>query len=166
MVLKGLGQAHKTEAGLVALNLRSEAEVAEAAARMDAADFLVEEFVSDGVAEVLVGVLRDPAHGFVLTLGTGGTLTELVADAVNILLPAPPAGIDAALDGLRIAPRLSGYRGAAPADRKALLDAILAVQDFVVAHAERLEELEINPLIVTPTRAVAADALLRLGDPT
>jgi succinyl-CoA synthetase beta subunit len=164
-VLKALGIAHKTEAGAVALKLGDVGEVEAEAARMGGTSYLVEEMVADAVAELLVGVVRDPAHGFVLTLGAGGTLTELMADAVSLLLPASEAEIDAALDRLRTAPLLRGYRGAPAADRQALLTAIRAVQDFAVAHAAELAEVEVNPLIVTPDRAVAADALIRLGEP-
>jgi acyl-CoA synthetase (NDP forming) len=165
VVLKALGIAHKTEAGAVALKLGDVGEVEAQAARMGGTSYLVEEMVADAVAELLVGVVRDPAHGFVLTLGAGGTLTELMADAVSLLLPASEAEIDAALDRLRTAPLLRGYRGAPGADRQALLTAIRAVQDFAVAHAAELAEVEVNPLIVTPDRAVAADALIRLGEP-
>jgi hypothetical protein len=70
---------------------------------------------------------------------------------VSLLVPASRAEVDAALSRLRMAPLLDGYRGAPPVDRNALLEAILAVQDCVVAHAERLLELEINPLIATAT---------------
>jgi hypothetical protein len=82
-----------------------------------------------------------------------------------LLLPASETDIDSALDRLRTAPLLRGYRGAPAADRQALLMAIVAVQDFAVAHAAELAEVEVNPLIVTPDRAVAADALIRLGEP-
>jgi Acyl-CoA synthetase (NDP forming) len=114
--------------------------------------------------ELLVGIVRDPAHGFVLTLGAGGVLTEVLADTVSLLLPADAPGIEAALNRLRIAPLLRGFRGKPPADRAALVSAILAVQDCAMAHAETLVELEINPLIATPDRAVAVDALIRLGE--
>lgn len=161
VVLKGEGFAHKTEAGAVVLNLTTP-EAAQAAARaMPCHSFLVEEMVTGAVAELLVGVVRDPAHGFVLTLAAGGTLTELIADAVSLLVPASPAAVDAALDRLRIAPLLRGYRGKPAADRAAILGAIAAVQALVMDTADRIEEVEINPLICTPTRAVAADALIR-----
>ena len=113
---------------------------------------------------MIVGVLRDPAHGFVLTLGAGGTFTELLQDSVSMLLPVMEAEIDAALDRLRVAPLLAGYRGAPPADRAAVVAAVMAVQEYVAAEAARVVEVEVNPLICTPTRAVAADALIRLGD--
>ncbi|MBF9060511.1 CoA-binding protein, partial [Rhodobacterales bacterium HKCCSP123] len=164
VVLKALGVAHKTEAGAVALGLSDAASVEAAALRMGAVAFLVEEMVTGGVAEILVGILRDPAHGFVLTLGAGGVLTELLADTASLLLPATAPEIDAALDRLRIAPLLGGYRGKPPADRAALVSAILAVQDCAIAHAATLVELEVNPLIATPDRAVAVDALIQLGE--
>ena len=164
VVLKGLGHAHKTEAGAVALNLTSAEAVADAAARMGGSDFLIEEMVSGAVAEILVGVIRDPAHGFVLTLGAGGVLTEIMADTTSLLLPATAQDIADALDRLRIAPLLAGYRGKPPAHHAALVAAILAVQDCAIAHKGGLVELEINPLIATPDRAVAVDALIRLGE--
>lgn len=164
VVLKALGVAHKTEAGAVALYLPDAAGVDTAAQRMGGAEFLVEDMVAGGLAEILVGILRDPAHGFVLTLGAGGVLTEVLADTTSLLLPVCADDIDAALDRLRIAPLLRGYRGKPAADRAALIAAILAVQDCAMAHAATLLELEINPLIATTDRAVAVDALIQLGE--
>lgn len=164
MVLKGEGFAHKTEAGAVAVGLNAAAEAQAAAARMGGEAWLVEEMVADGVAEMLIGVTRDPAHGFVLTLGAGGTLTELLRDSVSLLLPTRPEDIRAALAGLRVAPLLAGYRGKPAADMNAIVAAVLAVQDYVTANAASLEEVEINPLICTADRAVAVDALVRSGE--
>ncbi|WP_428515074.1 acetate--CoA ligase family protein [Roseovarius sp.] len=164
VVLKGTGIAHKTEAGLVALGLRDALEVEEAAKGMACDGFLLEEMIGGGVAELLLGVVRDPAHGFVLTLGAGGTLTEILQDTVSLILPVTEGDVLAALDSLRIAPALAGYRGKLGTDRAAIARAVLAVQDYVGAERDRLEEIEINPLICTPERAVAADALIRKGD--
>ncbi|MCX7644255.1 MAG: acetate--CoA ligase family protein [Rhodobacteraceae bacterium] len=160
-VLKGEGFAHKTEAGAVALGLADAAAVEAAARAMPAAAFLVEEMITGGVAELLVGVVRDPAHGFVLTLGAGGVLTELLGDRVSLLVPASEAEVTEALGRLRVARLLSGHRGKPAADLRAAVAAVMAVQAFVVAQAGTLEEVEINPLICTPARAVAADALIR-----
>jgi hypothetical protein len=77
VVLKGEGFAHKTEVGAVALGLTDRAAAEAAARAMPATTFLVEEQVTGAVAELLVGVVSDPASGYVLTLGAGGTLTEL-----------------------------------------------------------------------------------------
>lgn len=162
VVLKGEGFAHKSEAGAVKLNLTSVDEVRRAAEAMSARGYLIEDMVGGAVAELLVGVMRDPAHGFVLTLGAGGVWTEILGDTQVRLLPVTAADVSDALAGLRIAPLLAGYRGAPRADETAVVEAVLAVQAFVAAHAGEIEELEINPLIVTPDRAVAADALIRL----
>lgn len=164
VVLKGEGVAHKTEAGAVVLNLMSGGAVSEAAAAMPAECFLVEEMVTGAVAELLIGVVKDPAHGFVMTLAAGGTLTEVMEDSASVLLPATDAMIEDALNSLRISILLDGYRGAPPADRAALLRAVHAVQDYVLAKADGLEEIEINPLLCTPGDAVAADALMRRKD--
>ncbi len=161
VVLKGLGVAHKSEAGLVALSLASAAEVAAAAAAMPADSFLTEEMVTGGVAELLVGITRDAAHGFVLTLAAGGRQAELLDDSVSLLVPAGREAVADALQRLRMAPLLAGFRGAPGAHLPAILDAVEALQAYVLANAGRVGEIEINPLICTPGRAVAADALLR-----
>jgi len=166
VALKALGLAHKTEHGAVRLALVGGPAVQAAAQSMPAPDgFLVEAMVAGAVAELLVGVLRDPAHGFTLTLGAGGTLTEILADTVTLLIPSDRAAIRTALSELRIWPVLAGYRGQSAADIDAILDAVLAVQAFAETEAGRLAELDINPLIVTPLGAVAADALIRLDEP-
>ncbi|GGA17049.1 acetate--CoA ligase family protein [Neptunicoccus cionae] len=161
VVLKGVGIAHKSEAGAVALNLTDAASVRGAADAMPCDSFLVEEMVTGTVAELLVGVVKDPAHGFVLTLGAGGILTELLEDSASLLIPSTRAEMAEALDTLKISKMLRGFRNAPAADMTALLDAVEAVQNYVLANAQGLEEVEINPLICTPTDAIAADALLR-----
>tara|TARA_R110002049_G_scaffold117332_2_gene270571 strand:+ start:161153 stop:163180 length:2028 start_codon:yes stop_codon:yes gene_type:complete len=160
LVLKGIGLAHKSEAGAVRLNLRPD-EIEDVAAQMSARAFLVEEMVQGGVAELLLGVTNDAAHGFVLTLGAGGVLTELWQDMQSLLLPIEPADIDAALRRLRIWPLLDGYRGKPGADVSAVIAAVMAVQAYVIAHHATLSEVEVNPLICTPNGAVAVDALIR-----
>ena len=152
-MVKGLGVAHKTEHGAVRLGLPGPAQVRSAAAdlltRFPAV--LVEQMVTDGVVELLVGVETDPVFGPVLTLGAGGVLAELLHDAAHLLLPVDPAEIRGALLGLRCAPLLAGYRGAAPAD----LDALSPPRrGWPISSLDipALLSLEINPLIVTGTR--------------
>ena len=161
VALKARGLSHKTEAGGVALNIADADGLRKAAAQMGARQFHVEEMIVGGVAELLVAILADPAHGYVLTLGAGGVLAELWADTQALLVPASAAEIDAALDRLRIAPLIDGYRGAPAGNRACLIDAIRALQDHVVARRGRVTEIEINPFILTPARAVVADALIR-----
>ncbi len=164
LVLKAEGLAHKSEAGAVKLGLTQDA-LPRAAQGMAGDRFLVEEMVQGAVAELLVGVTRDAAHGYVLTLAAGGVLTELLQDRVSLLLPASAQDVMAALRSLRLYPVLEGYRGAAAAYIPAILQTIMAVQDYVIADAAYLHEIEINPLICTPDHAVAADALIsrRIG---
>ena len=128
IVLKGEGIAHKTEAGAVALNLDSAKAVMTTATAMPTESFLVEEMITDTVAELLVGVVADPLHGYVLTLAAGGVLTELLGDNVSLLLPTTPEEIRASLDGLRVARSLKGYRGKPGADIEAIVDTVLALQ--------------------------------------
>ncbi len=166
LVIKAEGLAHKTEAGGVAFARDSVEAALAQAAKMPCDSWLVEELIEGAVAELLVGVTRDAAHGFVLTLAAGGVLTEVMGDSASLLLPATEAEIVDALRSLRMAPLLHGYRGKPGADMAAIARTVLAVQSYVEAHAGQLDEVEINPLICTETRAVAVDALIRIGDAT
>jgi len=163
LVIKAEGLAHKTEAGGVAFAREDTAAAVAQAAVMPCESWLVEEMIDGTVAELLIGVTRDPAHGYVLTLAAGGILTEIMGDSASLLLPATEDEIAQALNSLRIARVLRGYRGKPGADMGAIAQAVLAVQSYVAAHAGRLEEVEINPLICTETRAVAVDALITIG---
>ena len=169
VVVKAVGAslAHKSELGAVALGLRDVEAVRAAAARMAhlGEALLVEPMVADGVAELIVGIVRDPQVGLCLVLGSGGVLVELLADRKLLLLPVTAEEVRAALLGLRSAPLLQGFRGRPQGDLDAVVAAVLAVARFAEHHADRLVELDINPLIVRPAGkgAVAADVLIRLG---
>ncbi|MBT8415134.1 MAG: acetate--CoA ligase family protein [Boseongicola sp.] len=159
--LKGLGFAHKSEAGAVRLNISSiEGELPMAGA----SGYLLEEMVLDGVAEILIGTARDPVYGATLTLGSGGIHAELLQDTVTLVSPVTAAEVETALRRLKLWPLLDGYRGGKHGDVAATVDVALAVQAMMAADA-RLIDIEINPLIVRETGAVAVDALIR-KDPT
>lgn len=160
LVLKVTGLAHKSEAGGVKLGLVRN-DVPAAAMLMPEGAYLLEEMVQGAVAELLVGVLRDPAHGFVLTIGAGGVWTELWHDTASLLVPANAAAVEGALRSLRIWPLIEGYRGKPGADLDAVIAAIMGVQEYVIANADRVSEVEINPVMCTPDAAIAVDALLR-----
>lgn len=117
--------------------------------------------VTGTVAELLVGVVRDPAHGYVLTLAAGGILTELLEDSASLIVPADEPDILQALESLRIGRVLKGYRGQPACDLGAIVTAVLAVQDLALGAP--VEEVEINPLLCGRDFAVAADALVKLG---
>lgn len=159
---------HKSEAGGVVLNVRNAAEAAQAAERLArlSDSLLVEEMVTDGVAEVLLGVTVDPQFGQLLTLGAGGVLTELLRDSVTLLPPWDASSIEAGLRSLRVARLLAGFRGRPAGDVPALTQAALACARYAQANLENLAELEINPVIVRPAGfgAVAVDALIRLAE--
>lgn len=165
LVLKGMGAAHKSEAGLVKLGLAPD-QLESAAHEMAAPMYLVEEMIADGVAELIVGITCDPAHGYILTLGAGGVLTELWQDSCQLLLPSTGDAIRDALMSLKIAPLLMGYRGQPAADLNAVSAAILAIARAMQDHMHSWISIEVNPLICTPTRAVAVDALIEQGEST
>ena len=165
LVLKGRGIAHKTESGTVRLGISDKATLEGAACGMDATEFLIEEMIEEVVCELLVGVTRDAAHGFVLTLAAGGIFTELLSDKVSLILPVDAKDVTKALEQLKLSKLLAGYRGKPAARLDIIAKAVMAVQEYVLANVNEVEEVEINPLIVTPTRAIAVDALIRKGDP-
>ena len=154
--------AHKSDVGGVALGLRSADEVTEAAGRMVALGdrVLVEQMVGGAVAELIVGVVRDPQFGFALLIGAGGVLAELITDSVTLLLPATHEDIERAVKRLRVWTLIEGHRGR-KGDPDSVLRAIVAITDFAEAHRDDLLELDVNPLLVLPDRAVAVDALIK-----
>jgi len=168
LVLKAAapGLAHKTESGAVILNIRDAGELRQGADSMQALGdrFLVEAMAPTAVAELLVGVTRDEQFGLSLTVAAGGTLVELLADTRTLLFPVTEAAVDEAVGELRVAKLLDGYRGGPRGDRRAAVAAIMAIAAYTEAHADRLEELDVNPLLVLPEGrgAVAVDALIRL----
>lgn len=165
VALKGLGIAHKTEAGAVRLNLKTVQEVREAAQQMASitSGFLVEKMAPKPVAEIIIGATRDAVAGPVLTVGAGGILVELLEDAVTLTLPTSPETIRESIASLKIARLLRGYRGNPPGDIAALAQTVAAVAQYVAANAATLEELDLNPLMVLPEGdgVVAVDALIR-----
>jgi acyl-CoA synthetase (NDP forming) len=168
VVIKAVGEhlEHKTEVGGVVLNVRNAADAEAAARRLSTLSdtLLVEEMIADGVAEILVGLIVDPQFGQVLVLGSGGVLTELLADSVTLLPPFTKASIESALASLRLGKLLGGYRGKPAGDLSALIDAVLNVTRYAAAHIDTLSEIDVNPIIVRPAGkgAVAVDALIRL----
>jgi len=162
---------HKTEAGAVRLNLESATQVSDAAKAIQravqdySADlsqecFLVEKMVANSIAELLVGIHNDGQFGHTLTLASGGALVELVADSVTILLPTPREDITTALHSLQVAKLLRGFRNRPAADVDQLVDTICTIVAFARQLGAKLDELDINPLIVHPDGCTAADVLL------
>jgi acetyl-CoA synthetase len=168
VVIKASGAhlEHKTELGGVVLNVRNEADARSAAERLAKLSdtLLVEEMFTDGVAEVLIGVIVDPQFGQVLVIGTGGVLTEIMADSVSLLPPWTHAAVESALRRLTLRKLLAGYRGKPAADMGALIGTILSVAQYARDNLTTLVELDVNPVIVRPSGlgAVAVDTMIRL----
>jgi acetyl-CoA synthetase len=166
MKASGAHLEHKTEVGGVVLNVRTEADARQAALRLAKLSdtVLVEEMLTDGVAEILIGVIVDPQFGQVLVLGAGGILTEIMSDSVSLLPPWTHASIESALRRLTVAKLLRGYRGKPPADVDALVETILCVARYAAANVATLIEIDVNPVIVRPAGkgAVAVDTMIRL----
>ena len=149
---------HKTEAGGVALDLRSADAVRDAATRMLARarevvpgarleGFDVQQMVVGGV-EAIVGARDDALYGPMLLVGSGGVLVELLADASLAMLPLQDGQIAGMIDRLKLARLLAGYRGRPAADRAALEASALALGRFFLDHREKIADIEINPLVV------------------
>ena len=170
VALKALGFAHKTEQRALRLGLSQAEEIRAAAEELLALSerLLVERFTCGIVAELIVGLHRDPELGLMLTLGSGGVMVELLSDSVTLLLPVSEAEVRSALAALRCAPLLTGHRGQPPADIDAAVAAIIRIADFAAAHRAGLQELDVNPLAVLEQGrgAVALDALVRLTEET
>jgi acetate---CoA ligase (ADP-forming) len=166
MKASGAHLEHKTEVGGVVLNIRTEADARNAAERLAKLSdtVLVEEMFTDGVVEILIGVIVDPQFGQVLVLGAGGIFTEILSDSVSLLPPWTRASIESALQRLTIRKLFSGYRGKPAADVDALIGTILSVASYASANLATLVELDLNPVIVRPLGlgAVAVDAMIRL----
>jgi acetyl coenzyme A synthetase (ADP forming)-like protein len=163
VVKSGAAGVHKTERGGVALDLRDERAVRDAADRIGG-PLLVQPFVQGGV-EVLVGAVQDPVFGPLVALGPGGTLAELIGDAGFRLAPLTDADADDLVSRGKVGRLLSGFRGAAPADRQAMTDLILRVARLVEDFPE-IAELDLNPVIALPDGCFAVDARILITAPT
>ena len=165
LVAKGLGIAHKSDVNAIQLDIDDRRELERAIRDIECdGGCLVEEQITDGVAELLVSVVPDSVHGLVLTIAAGGVNTEIFGDACQALLPVSRSDVDDMLGSLRCNAQLGGYRGGAMVARRALLDAIDAIQQAALQLGPRLVELEVNPLICAPERCVAVDALIAVRD--
>jgi acyl-CoA synthetase (NDP forming) len=111
-------------------------------------------------AEVSVGVVRDANFGPLIVVAAGGTLVELLADRAVACPPVTPADGVRMLRSLRIAKLLDGWRGEAPVDINALADVIAGFSQLAIELGDVLDAVEANPVIASPTGAIAVDALV------
>jgi acyl-CoA synthetase (NDP forming) len=168
VVLKALGELHKSDSGGVAVGLGGPEDLNEAFERMQAAlsppAYSVEAMapLSQGL-ELIVGSKRDPRFGPILLVGAGGLYAEVVKDVAVALAPVSEAAAEALFRSLQIAPLLDGARGRPGVDVRAAARVAAALSRFAAEHPE-LAEAEINPLLALPDGALGLDAHIVLGD--
>jgi acyl-CoA synthetase (NDP forming) len=162
----GPGISHKTERGLVALNLSGEEAVRTAARTLlgltegQDAELLVERMVR-GAREFMIGMKRDPLFGPVIVFGVGGIFAEAHKDIALGVTPLKDRDIEGMLAGIRASALLDDFRGLPPVDRPSLVAAIRALERIAADHPA-VTEIDVNPLIVEGATPVAADALVIL----
>jgi len=160
---------HRSDLGLVALNVRDEHELACAweriSERLRAVDprteatFLVQEQVSGGI-EVFAGIQNDPVFGPMLAFGAGGVLVEMLADVALRPLPLRAGDVEAMVKETRVSTLLAGTRGRSPADVADLARCLTALAQFAWAERAFLAELDVNPIVVREHGCVVVDALI------
>jgi acetate---CoA ligase (ADP-forming) len=161
VVLKtGLAGVHKTERGGVALDLREEQAVRDAAERIEP-PYIVQPLIRGGV-ELLVGAVEDPVFGPLVALGPGGTLAELLGDTGFRLAPLTDVDADELVGGGKVGKLVGGFRGNPPADTGAVADVVLRVARLADDLPE-VAELDLNPVIAGPEGCVVVDARVRAG---
>lgn len=158
---------HKTEAGLVKLNLTGDAQVAAAFEELSSRagggfeGILVQEMVA-GQREVVAGLVRDAQFGPCVMLGLGGVFTEAIDDAAMRMAPVDEADVAQMIGDLRGKAIFGAWRGQAPADLKALAAVLAGLSRIGLEHGP-VAEIDINPLIITAAGSiVAVDALVVL----
>ena len=166
---------HKTEAGGVRLNLAN-ADAVRAAYDAMLRDVLAHKPDAriDGVAvqkmapkghELVIGMVNDPTFGPIMMVGYGGTTVELFGDVAHAPAPVDAAEAERMLRSLRSAPLLTGFRGSAPIDLTPAAQLIARLSDAAMAHADRIAEMEFNPVILHADGSglTIADALVTLS---
>jgi acyl-CoA synthetase (NDP forming) len=161
---------HKTEAGVIRLNLKTTEEVRAAYEAVMANaqrvvppprvnGVLVQPMVPSGT-EIMVGARVDPLFGPLVVVGLGGILVELMKDTAVGLAPVTQDEAERMLASLKGSAALAGFRGSPPVDVATLADLVGRVSEFIADHRDLVEEIDVNPLICAGPRILAVDALI------
>jgi acetate---CoA ligase (ADP-forming) len=162
--------AHKTEAGVVALNVSSAIELNQSYERIMAnarsyapmaaiQGVIVQSMVPSGV-EIVVGARVDPTLGPLIVAGFGGILVELLRDSAVELAPINRDEALRMLAKLKGYSLLTGFRGSAPVDLERLADIIVRLSEFVADQQDIVAEVDVNPIICGERSTLAVDALI------
>lgn len=159
---------HKSDIGGVRVGVRAEdaaetyetirATVAEHVPDADIEGVLIQEMV-DG-HPVIVGIKNDPDFGPVVLVGSGGVYTEVLRDRAIALAPVDRVGADALIEATTLPSFLGGLRGGQPLARSELVDLIVNVSELAWRARDHIGALELNPVLVSESRATAVDALI------
>jgi acetate---CoA ligase (ADP-forming) len=172
VVLKAVSAAltHKSDAGAVALDLSTRAEVA--AAYEDISSRLQQHAIAGmlvcrqirGGLELVLGLHRDPEMGLVVMAGSGGVLLELIADVAFCVPPVSPDKARHMIARTRAGQLMDGYRGRGPLDSEAVVAALVGLGELAVDLGDVVETIDINPFVALPRGqgGLALDALVVL----
>lgn len=161
VVLKGVveGVAHKTDKGLVHVNLTNAQALEGAYAALGCPHVIVQKMVKGGL-EAIVGVTRADGVGLVLLTGLGGIYAEALGDATLWPIPVSRSAIEEKLATSRLGRVLASHRWPHAGAAGALVDLLLAVQRAALAIGDRLQAIDVNPVILGAAGALAVDALV------
>jgi acetyltransferase len=167
VVLKGRkpGLIHKTEAGLVKVDINTPEQLKAAFLEMAGLDsrpasFLVQPQLQ-GDLELIAGVVRDPQFGPAVMLGLGGTRAEIYRDVVFRLAPVDRATVRGMAEGLKGRALFHGYRGAAPVKMDLLAEWLIRLGELA-CQVEAIQEIDVNPLLLVQGEPIAVDASIIL----
>ncbi len=166
LVMKGSSSeiAHKTEKGLIAIDIRNQEEARTAfndiQSKMDTAEkeVLVQEMVK-GQRELVVGMNRDPQFGPCVMFGLGGIFTEILKDVAFRVAPLEEKDAREIMDEIKGKKILDAVRGLEPVDRDMLKQILIAVGNIGLENTE-IQEIDINPLKIKNGKPIAVDALI------
>jgi len=161
--------AHKTERGLVRLNLDTEDAVKEAANELLSSatpeDGDVELLISEqirGNRELIIGLIRDEQFGPCVMLGVGGILAEALADVAFRLAPLNKAEANDLIDDIAMQSLLESFRGEPPVNRETLADILCSISRL--GEDNNLLSIDLNPLIISDGEPIAVDALVEIAE--
>jgi len=160
------GLAHKTDAGAVELDLRTQADVRGGYRRLTdrfgerMRQVLVQPMIAGGT-EVIVGVADDRMFGSLVTFGLGGVATQVLADSAAGLTPLTDTAADKMIHSIRSAPLLLGHRGGVAVDLAALRDLLLRTSRLA-DDLPQVTELDLSPVIARPDGVLVVDARIKV----
>jgi len=167
VVLKGRveGQVHKTEAGLVKLNLWNADHIRRAYQEMVGLEAKPQSFLMqpmlNGNLELIAGIIRDPQFGLAAMLGLGGVWTEVYRDVVFRLVPLTQKDVLEMVADLKGQALLKGFRGSKPVDMESLADWLIKLGWIALAY-EKIQGIDVNPLLIIDGEPMAVDAAIIL----